>query len=57
MTGPLLSQKYIFFKNVGKNYQNDFESTLYKKKWLNMFRKIIFHGTIYLVIAIGDKYV
>ena len=30
--GPLLLQNIIFFKNVGKNYESDFESTLYGKR-------------------------
>ena len=29
---PLLSQKYDIEKNVGKNYQSDFESTWYERR-------------------------
>ena len=45
----------IFVKNVAKNYQSDIESILYERERFKMFRKLAFHGTMYL--DRGEKYV
>ena len=47
--GPLLPQNIIFVKNVGKNYQSAFKVNDMKRERFNMFRKLVFHGTMNLL--------
>ena len=54
--GPLNYRKnIIFFKNVDKTTKITFKVHDIKRARLNMFRKLVFYGTIYLVIE--EKYV
>ena len=54
--GPSLSQKYnILQKRRQKTTNMTMKVHDIKKSKKNMFRELVFHGTIYLVI--GEKYV